>query len=802
MTIARQRDRWEVMQGERERKKDRSHFNKALVDMLQLSRSKTAFDQRLALRARRPAEGDNRRAKREQRSQPPRAAAWSQSEDQADQSQRRAWVQAKETVVEDTRHRVQIDHRQTVGRLAGQMRVRGSDVLAKLAELGHRSRRLTDFLDATVADLIVTEFGMVPVSAVDAGKAAVQEGAPTQRRGPVVCVMGHVDHGKTTLLDALRREHRALYEAGHITQSIGAFRVDLSTSAASSATSDLASIDHSAAVATFLDTPGHAAFRAMRERGASSSCTDLIVLVISAVDGIQPQTVEVIELSKQHEVPVIVAINKCDLDGADPRRVKEQLCMYDIVTEDMGGEVLAVEISAKLGTGLPLLKENILLASDMLDLRAPATGSAQAYVIESRRERSQGCVMNVVVRSGALRVGEYFVCGLQHGPIRALVDERGKRVEVATPSMGVQVLGASTLEDMTEDLLTVASEEEAVQLVSARRQLVDTAEAEHAEHLKEAAAVLSDASGVQKEVFKIKASRAKYGRVAVKPLSAAEKKDEANRDAAALSLIIKADVMGALEALLDYVHRLPSDEVTVTVVRSGIGEVNDADVVFAEQLGAMVVGFNVPIASAAATRAKQAGVAVTSRDIIYFAMDDIRDAASRKLPAETEMRVVGSAEVAQLYPQRKSRASEPLRVVAGVKVKDGELLQSAVFRVLRDGERVYEGSAHSLRVFNKAVQKVEKGAECGVLLQHWNEVEVGDVLECVNEVRLSRLIDDGAARGFETVHNPQYDLDGEEKDELVRRKKRQAQELKGASTMTYSPAAVRAKLKASNRAAA
>jgi len=708
-------------------------------------------------------------------------------------NERPAFVAAKASVETKARGRqVKVSVRQSVGRLAGQMRVSAAAVLEKLSVLGHRGKKLTDFVDLEVAELIVSEFNMTPVRKGQAVTDEVEE-VLLERRGPVVCVMGHVDHGKTTLLDTLRRERRALYEAGNITQSIGAFRVDLSMSTpasdtdstSSSSSSDLASIDSAASIATFLDTPGHAAFRAMRERGANSSCTDLIVLVISAVDGIQPQTVEVIELSKEHNVPLLIAINKCDLDGADPQRVKEQLCMYDIVVEDMGGDVLAVEISAKLGTNIQLLKENILLAADMLDLQAPATGPAQCYVIESRRERGQGCVMNVVVRAGEMRIGDHFVCGLQSGPVRAMVDERGKRVERAVPSMGVQLIGAMALDDMTEDLITVKSEAEAQRIVSERRALLDVAETGKQEESSDALARAGKG-----EVYKIKRGRDKMG-VAVKLLTADERKEEQKRADASISLIIKADVSGALEALLDYVRKLPSDEVTLTVVRSGVGEINEGDVVYANEMDAMIVGFNVPVNAIAATQARQRNVPVVSRDIIYFVMDEIRDAASAKLPTQSEITTVGEAEVMQLFPQRKKRASDPDTIVAGVRVTKGELKHSGMYRVRRNGEVVYSGSLSSMRHLNKEVRAAPKGMECGLIMQGWSGIERGDELECVEEVTIPRVLDDSAARGFETVHNPKYDLQGVQREELVRKKRRQAQELVGQSTMTYTPKVAR-----------
>ena len=734
------------------------------------------------------------RQKRQQNNSGSARDGWLKPREQSETSGEKRPTFAAPKAAAETKARgrqVKVSVRQSVGRLAGQMRVSAQAVLEKLSVLGHRGKKLTDFVDLEVAELIVSEFNMLPVRKGQTVQDEVDE-LPLERRGPVVCVMGHVDHGKTTLLDTLRRERRALYEAGNITQSIGAFRVDLSSpapstssSADSTPTSDLASIDSAASIATFLDTPGHAAFRAMRERGANSSCTDLIVLVISAVDGIQPQTEEVIELSKEHNVPLLIAINKCDLDGADPQRVKEQLCMYDIVVEDMGGDVLAVEISAKLGTNIQLLKENILLAADMLDLQAPATGPAQCYVIESRRERGQGCVMNVVVRAGEMKVGDYFVCGLQSGPVRAMVDERGKRVERAVPSMGVQLLGAMALEDMTEDLTTVRTEAEAQRIVSERRALLDVAETGKQEESSDALARAGKG-----EVYKIKRGRDKMG-VAVKLLTKEERKEEQKRADASLSLIIKADVTGALEALLDYVHKLPSDEVTLTVVRSGVGEINDGDVVYANEMGAMIVGFNVPINAAAATQARQRNVPVVSRDIIYFVMDEIRDAASAKLPTQTEITTVGEAEVMQLFPQRKKRAADPDTIVAGVRVTKGELKHSAMYRVRRNGEVVYSGSLSSMRHMAKEVRVAPKGMECGLIMQGWSGIERGDELECVEEVTLPRVLDDSAARGFETVHNPKYDLQGAAKDELMRKKRRQAQELKGASTMTYSPKEVR-----------
>jgi len=682
---------------------------------------------------------------------------------------------------------------QTLSSIAGSMEVPLSELTKKLKELDLTARGSTGLVKEDVARLLIEEFGFTPVKPAT---IQPQEVANLRRkslksdeylalplRAPVICVMGHVDHGKTTLLDRLRSENRAAAEAGGITQSIGAFRVDLGTGE-SAGSGDVQSSDGSErpTFATFLDTPGHAAFKNMRAKGASSSCTDLIILVISAVDGLMPQTLEVIQLARKHNVPLIVAINKCDVAGADPKAVQQALFVHDVVVEDMGGEVLSCNISAKTGEGIDQLKELVAVTGEVLQLHASREVPAEAYIIESRVHKKGGCVATVLVRNGSLRVGQHFVCGLQSGRIRSLHDENDRSLSRPVyPGESVQLFGLKSLEDLTEDLYVVESEELAERILAERIALLEIDESDLLGSVQEQTQMDQKA-----QAYKIQVTRRRQ-RVAIRPLTEEEKEAKALVDAA-VPVVVKADVSGSLEVLLDYFSKLPRDEVICSILKSGLGEISAADVQYAAQMdggGAAIVGFNVKPSAEAALLAKQLNIRIFTHPVIYTLWDDIRALLSERLPTEMEDSVIGQATVAQLFPlsdnkekKRKAKAKasaaptlvptvptpeeaaaaeaaaaqlDAAPVVAGCRVRAGKLDSKMLFRLKRDDEIVLEqAECVSLRIARDVKPTVDKGQECGLRLGgHFDAVvKIGDVIECFTKVKKVKMLDDSLARGF------------------------------------------------------
>lgn len=545
--------------------------------------------------------------------------------------------EATRTVAAEKKQKIHLHARQTVQHLAQHMKIPAQRLLRQLEQLEIRVTKPSDYVDADAAEIVVSQNGFQPVRQLSAIEAAKNKAAATDigsvpRRGPVVCVAGHVDHvscnllysflrciiltwtnniayllcyisqGKTTLLDALRSSNLAAKEAGGITQAIGAFRVDMqldlkadsnidddNDDAVVSADSDN-DINATPRYATFLDTPGHAAFTNLRARGISAACVDMMILVVSAVDGIQPQTIEAIKLATNNNVPIVVAINKCDLYGSDGARIQNDLLGFDVVTEAHGGDVQCIEISALKRTNLDELREAIALTAEMSDLRAPKDKPAQCYVIESKVDRSHGAVLNVVVRSGTLKVGDWVVSGTQHGRVRALIADDGSRFQSAGPSSAAQIVGLTSLTGADSELLVVASEKQAESIVTERKQATQLSQTVEQE-IDETTADADDTSP-----FRAK-RRSATGRarmqVAVPMLSSAEQQAQDLEEQTTLNLIIKCDVLGSLEALLHYIDKLPScsDEVRVKVLRSGVGEVSEADLLVAQESKATVLAF-------------------------------------------------------------------------------------------------------------------------------------------------------------------------------------------------------------------
>lgn len=490
-------------------------------------------------------------------------------------------------------------------------------------------------------------------------------------RPPIVTVMGHVDHGKTSLLDYIRKTNVVAGEVGGITQHIGAYHVKL---------------DNGQAI-TFLDTPGHAAFTAMRARGAA--VTDIVILVVAANDSVMPQTVEAISHARAAGVPIVVAINKIDLPDANPLRVKQDLLAHDVVLEEFGGDVLSAEISAKKGIGIEDLLDKVLLQAELMDLKANPNRPAVGTVIEARLDPGRGPVATVLVTNGTLRTGDYVLCGLQHGRIRALLDERGHQVREAGPSIPVQILGLSGV-PAAGDTLEVMEPERAIEIAQERQRL------ERERRL-----------------------RVRPARLRLEELAARRQEGEAVK----LPVILKADVQGSVQALADALAQLSTNEAQVEIVHQGVGAITESDVLLASAANAIVVGFHVRPTAEARDRAEQEGVEIRIFHIIYEAIEAVQAALEgRKQPVSREV-LLGTAEVRQIFRVPK------VGVVAGCMVTKGVVERRSRVRVIRDGTQVYEGELDSLKRYKDDVREVREGFECGLHIANFNDVKVGDVLE-------------------------------------------------------------------------
>ncbi|HEX6307922.1 MAG TPA: translation initiation factor IF-2 [Longimicrobiales bacterium] len=543
-------------------------------------------------------------------------------------------------------------------------------------------------LDFDQIELLLEEFGFRAVReeeyggdmAEEAGEADVE--ADLVPRPPIVTVMGHVDHGKTSLLDYVRKTNVIAGESGGITQHIGAYHVVL----------------QDGRKITFLDTPGHAAFTAMRARGAE--LTDLVVLVVAADDSVMPQTIEAISHAKNAGVPIIVAVNKIDLPGADPGRIKQDLLQHGVVVEDFGGDVLAADVSAKRGTGVPDLLEKILLQAEMLDLKANPARGAQGTVVEAQLDIGKGPVATVLVTNGTLSVGDAFVCGHYDGRVRAMFDERGNHVEEAGPGIPVQVLGIAGVPGAGDNLV-VMEQERASEIAGTRQRL----EREKQLRIKSRGVKLTDISRMLAE-----------GKQAT------------------LNLIIKGDVDGSVQALSDSLLQLGTNEVQVDVIHRGVGAINESDVLLATTAGAIVIGFHVrPTAEARGTAARE-GVDIKLYNIIYEAVEDVRSALEGMLTPEEKEVLLGVAEVRQLFKVPR------VGTVAGCYVTEGVLDRRGRVRVVRDAVQVYEGELGSLKRFKDDVREVREGFECGLNVEGFNDVKVGDHIECYRVESVARTL--------------------------------------------------------------
>jgi translation initiation factor IF-2 len=500
-------------------------------------------------------------------------------------------------------------------------------------------------------------------------------------RAPVVTVMGHVDHGKTSLLDYIRRTKVAAGEAGGITQHIGAYHVQTPKG-----------------VITFLDTPGHAAFTAMRARGAQ--VTDIVVLVVAADDGVMPQTAEAIQHARAAEVPIVVAVNKIDKHDKDLDRVRNDLAKHNVIPEEWGGDTQFVYVSAKTGEGIDGLLDSILLQADVLELKATREGAAAGVVIESTMEKGRGAVATVLVKRGTLKPGDPIIAGQEFGRVRAMFDERGASVMQAGPSLPVVVLGLSGAPNAGDDLLVVESERKAREVALYRQ------------------GKFRDTKLARQGPTKLEDMLSQMG----------------DGKTMAIQVVLKADVQGSVEALRDALTKLATDEVQVKVVASAVGGITESDVTLALASNARIIGFNVRADSSARSMIKETGIDVRYYSVIYEAIDDVRTALSGMLAPEIKEQIVGLAEVRDVFRSSK------FGTVAGCIVADGYVRRNNPIRVLRDNVVIFEGALESLRRFKDDVNEVRAGTECGIAVQNYNDVRAGDQIECFSRVEVARTV--------------------------------------------------------------
>lgn len=581
----------------------------------------------------------------------------------------------------------------TVQELANRMTERVGDVVKKLMGMGIMATA-TQTIDADTAELLVHEFGhtlkRVSESDVETGILGEEDDdQDLQPRPPVVTIMGHVDHGKTSLLDAIRQADVAAHESGGITQHIGAYQITTKSDKK----------------ITFIDTPGHAAFTEMRARGAD--VTDIVVLVVAADDSVMPQTAEAISHAKLAEKPMIIAINKCDLPTANPQKVRTELLQYEVVTEDMGGDSQSIEVSAKAKTGLEELEEAILLQAEVLNLRANPDRTAVGAVIEARMEQGKGSVATVLVQKGTLKQGDVFVTGTEWGRVRALYNDRGQITKKALPGQPIEVLGLNGTPDAGDDFVVVADEAKAREIADFRLR-----------RKRSVHAAKSKGRAIDQMISDIQAGTAQ-----------------------SLPVIIKGDVHGSVEAIASALNKLTEEnaEVKVNVIHSGVGGITESDITLANTAGALIIGFNVRANPQARDLAKRDGVEVRYYSIIYEVIDEVKALLTGMLSPELKEKFIGYAEIRQVFNITKYGK------IAGCFVTEGMVKRGAKVRLLRDDVVIHEGTLKTLRRFKDEVKEVQKGYECGMAFENYDDIKDGDVIEAFEIESSARTLEDGAA---------------------------------------------------------
>lgn len=594
--------------------------------------------------------------------------------------------------VEVIKREVEIGEYITVGELASRMTVKAAEVIKVLMKSGVMAT-INQNIDHDTAHLIVEEMGHIPKTAknddaesqllekIDIDRAE-QEGEP---RPPVVTIMGHVDHGKTSLLDYIRKTRVASGEAGGITQHIGAYHVETPRG-----------------VVTFLDTPGHAAFTKMRARGAKA--TDIVVLVCAADDSVMPQTREAIQHARAGNVPMVVAVTKCDKPDANPDRVRTDLSKENVISEDWGGDTQFVNVSAMTGEGIDKLLEAILLQAEVLELQAPVDGPAQGLVIESRLDKGRGPVATVLVKSGTLKSGDTILCGQHFGRVRALFDESGNSPKSVGPSLPVEVLGLSGVPDAGDDFMVLTDERKA------------------------------------REIAQLRESKRRESKLVAQQAARLDQilKGMGDEGAKALNLMVKTDVQGSAEAISEALLKLPSEEVRIRIVSSAIGGITESDVELALASKAIILAFNVRADATARRLIQESGLDVRYYSIIYDLLNDVKDAIGGLLGTETREQFVGYAKVRDVF------SSSKFGQIAGCLVTEGFVAKSLPIRVLRDNVVIFEGALESLRRFKDDVSRVEAGTECGIGVKNYKDVKAGDLIEVFERIEVKRTVGDAA----------------------------------------------------------
>ncbi|CUS81682.1 translation initiation factor IF-2 [Candidatus Kryptonium thompsonii] len=589
--------------------------------------------------------------------------------------------------IEREKRKIKVAEFITVNELANIIGVSASEIIKKCLNLG-LVVSINQRLDFDTITLIASDYGFEVERAEEYLEDIIEEEPDhpedLEPRPPVVTIMGHVDHGKTTLLDYIRQSNIVAGEAGGITQHIGAYQVTLPNGKQ----------------ITFIDTPGHEAFTAMRARGAQ--VTDIVVLVVAADDAVMPQTVEAINHALAANVPIIVAINKIDKPGANPDKIKQQLAERGILVEDWGGKYQCVEISAKYGKNVDLLLEKILLEAELMELKANPKKRARGVVIESKLDKGRGPVGTVLVQTGTLKIGDPFVAGTTFGRVRAMFDERGNRVEIAKPSTPVQVIGFDQLPEAGDSFIVVEDEKRAREIANRRAQLK------------------------REQTFR------QLRAVSLNKLSEQIKEGKVKE----LPIIIKADVNGSVEALSDSLMKLSTEEVKVRIIHRAVGAISESDVLLAQASGAIIIGFNVRPTSGAKKLAESENVEIRLYNIIYNVIEDVKKALEGMLEPERREEFLGTAEVREVFKISK------VGTVAGCFVTEGKILRSARARLIRNGIVIYDGKIASLKRFKDDVKEVEAGLECGVALENYNDIKVGDVIEAYNILEIKRKLEE------------------------------------------------------------
>ncbi|MBU2071373.1 translation initiation factor IF-2 [Rheinheimera muenzenbergensis] len=580
---------------------------------------------------------------------------------------------------------VKIGETITVAELAAKMAVKASEVIKTMMKMGAMAT-INQVIDQETAAIVCEEMGhkftLTKENELEEAVMSDRQGeGELEPRAPVVTVMGHVDHGKTSLLDYIRKAKVAAGEAGGITQHIGAYHVDTDRG-----------------MVTFLDTPGHAAFTSMRARGAKA--TDIVILVVAADDGVMPQTKEAIQHAKAAGVPLVVAVNKMDKPEADPERVRNELSQYDVISEEWGGDVQFVPVSAKSGMGIDDLLEAILNQSELLELKAVKQGLARGVVIESRLDKGRGPVASILVQEGTLKQGEIVLCGFEYGRVRAMRDENGKEVKTAGPSIPVEILGLSGV-PQAGDEVTVVKDERKAREVALYRQ------------------------GKFRDIKLARQQKSKLENMFA---------NMTDGDVSELNIVLKADVQGSVEAITESLMKLSTDEVKVKIVGSGVGGITETDVTLAAASSAIVIGFNVRADGTARKLVEDEGLDLRYYGIIYELLDEVRAAMTGMLAPEFKQQIIGLAQVRDVFRSPKFGA------VAGCMVTEGVIKRNAPIRVLRDNVVIFEGELESLRRFKDDVSEVRNGFECGIGVKNYNDVREGDQIEVFEVIQVERTL--------------------------------------------------------------